>query len=388
MSKILSLPLLVLLASIFALSPFAIDTYLPAIPNIAVELKVNSEWVAITVSLYVFGLALGQLIGGPLSDQIGRRPIMLLGLLTFALGSGLMAIAQSIEWLWLCRMVQALGGGIAIVGVPATIRDHAEGQEAAKLFSLIALIMMLAPSIAPTIGTVLLKYCGWRGIFIALSLFALGVALATVCLMPKAVKQRKTQSMLRGFVLVFVQRNAVGFLLAQAFGYAVLMIFLANASLVYLQQFQVSTELFSMLFLINIVLIAAMNRLNTYLLRTYQPAVLLQAFLSLQLSGITVLVLATLIAPQILWLTIVGFAITLASAGGMMANSSACFLKYFAENAGVASGVLGAVQYGAGALISAAAALLHNDTLWPVVISMLLCSVVALLAARDGAQRL
>ncbi len=164
------------LAAVFAISPFAIDSYLPAMPSMASAMNVDISMLSVTVSLYVLGLAVGQLIGGPLSDKKGRRPVMAVGLGIFAVGSLLITTTIHIESLWLWRFVQAIGGGIAVVGVPATIRDNTTGKESAKLFSLIALIMMIAPSIAPTIGTLFLRMAGWQWIFHLTSVLALSVA--------------------------------------------------------------------------------------------------------------------------------------------------------------------------------------------------------------------
>nr|WP_255484182.1 MFS transporter [Agarivorans sp. B2Z047] len=137
MQQRISKKLIILLASVFAITPYAIDSYLPAIPIIATDFGVNTSLVAITVSIYVFGMALGQLIGGPLSDKYGRKPIMVIGLLIFAVCSVFLAFANNLALFWLWRILQSIGGGIAVVGVPAVIRDNAEGKEAAKLFSLV-----------------------------------------------------------------------------------------------------------------------------------------------------------------------------------------------------------------------------------------------------------
>ncbi len=191
MNKKMSTSLIMLLAAVFAMSPFAIDSYLPAIPAMAADLNIETSMVSVTVSIYVLGMAIGQLFGGPLSDRFGRRPIMVAGLLIFSVGSLLIASAESMEMLWSWRVIQSIGGGIAVVGVPATIRDNAEGKEAARLFSLVALIMMLAPSIAPTVGTIVLKTLGWPSIFIILSAVAVVVAVGAAVVMPKAEKVTK-----------------------------------------------------------------------------------------------------------------------------------------------------------------------------------------------------
>lgn len=380
MNKKMSTSLIMLLAAVFAMSPFAIDSYLPAIPAMAADLNIETSMVSVTVSIYVLGMAIGQLFGGPLSDRFGRRPIMVAGLLIFSVGSLLIASAESMEMLWSWRVIQSIGGGIAVVGVPATIRDNAEGKEAARLFSLVALIMMLAPSIAPTVGTIVLKTLGWPSIFIILSVVAVVVAVGAAVVMPKAEKVTK-QKKSGGYISVIKERRALGYLLAQAFGYAVLMTFITNAPFAYIEHFEVTVELFSGLFIANVVGIVIVNRANSLLLRVYEPAILLKAFLGMQLIGGVTLVGSMIIAPENLWFAVVGFVISIAANGGIMSNSSACFMRFFANSAGVASALLGAVQYGVGAAVSALAAMLSVDTLWPMILAMLVSTLIALTGA-------
>ena len=376
MKKNITTPLIVLFAAIFAISPFAIDSYLPAIPVIADDLNSETSLVAITVSIYIAGLAIGQLIGGPLSDRFGRMPIIVAGLLIFALGSLLLANVQSLEMLWIWRVLQSLGGGIAIVGVPAIIRDNAVGKESARLFSLIMLISMLAPSIAPTVGTVILKTLSWHWIFITLSLFSVAVALTAIFVMPKTMKTKKSAAT-GGYLSVFKERRALGYLFAQGFAYAVLMTFLTNAPFAYLDHFQVTAELFSGLLIANIIVVAVINRINSSLLRKYEPENLLKIFLGIQFMGGIILVGSALIAPDYLWFTVVGFVLSTAANAGIMPNSSTCFMHYFEKNAGVASALMGTVQFGIAAGVSALAALLSVDSLWPMILTMLAANLLA-----------
>ncbi|WP_019615737.1 multidrug effflux MFS transporter [Psychromonas ossibalaenae] len=393
-SKTISKTLILTLATVFAISPFAIDTYLPAMPNMAEAMQVDISMVSVTVSLYILGMALGQLIGGPLSDQKGRRFVMMLGLLIFAVGSVLLTTSTSIEILWLWRFIQAAGGGMAVVGVPAIIRDVSSGKESAKLFSLIALIMMIAPSIAPTVGTLILSMSSWQWIFYFLAVIAVVVIGLVMVFIPARSPQvknitstAKSFSKDSGLRSVFRQKNALGFMFAQAFAYSVMMTFLTNASMIYMKIFGVSAAHFSMLFIANICGLVIINRLNTLLLRWYEPATLLKCFLLLQVSGGLILTASVFIAPDLLYFAVIGFVVSIAANGGIMANASACFLKYYAHNAGSASAVLGAMQYTVGAAISAFAAVISMGNLLPVVLVMLLSSTVALASAVSADKK-
>ena len=379
MKKNISTSLIILFAAIYAISPFAIDSYLPAIPIIANDLHTDISYVAITVSIYIMGLAIGQLIGGPLSDRFGRMPIIVFGLLIFATGSALLANVESLKMLWIWRILQSLGGGIAVVGIPAIIRDNAVGKEAARLFSLIMLISMLAPSIAPTVGTVILKTLNWHWIFILLSVFAVTVAISAIFVMPKTIKNKEKKPS-GGYLSVFKERRALGYLVTQGFAYAVLMTFLTNAPFAYLENFQISAELFSGLLFANIIFVVAVNRINSFLLHRHEPSKLLKRFLGMQLFGGLILVSSIIIAPDNLWFAACGFIIATSSNAGILPNSSACFMYYFEKNAGVASALLGTVQFGIAAAVSALAALLSHDSLWPMISAMLISTLIALIS--------
>ncbi|MDN2662310.1 multidrug effflux MFS transporter [Psychromonas sp. 14N.309.X.WAT.B.A12] len=378
MSKHISTSLLLLLAGISALTPFATDGYLSAIPIMAKDLNTDISMVAVTVSLYIFGLAIGQLVGGPLSDKFGRKSIIVVGLIIFTLGSFAIPYAHSLEMLWTVRMIQALGGGIAVVGVPAIIRDNAQGKDAARLFSLIMLITMLAPSIAPSVGTLILKLSNWGWIFTSLAIVGAIVAVATLLVMPTEIKVKQANKS-GGYLSVFKEKRALGFLLAQGFSFSVLMTFLTNAPFAYIAHFGVSETFFSVLLILNVAGVSIVNRVNTYLLHKYEPNQLLKSFLIVQLTGAVILIVATAFFPESLWLTVLGFVAITATMGGVIPNSSACFMNYFGKNAGVAAATLGATQYMLGAAISALAALLSYDSLWPIVCVMTVATVIAYL---------
>ena len=385
MNKYISTPLLFLLAGISALSPFATDGYLSAIPIIAKDLNTDISMVAITVSLYIFGLAIGQLIGGPLSDRFGRKAIIVLGLVIFSIASFFIPYTHSLEMLWGIRVIQAIGGGIAVVGVPAIIRDNTVGKDSARLFSLIMLITMLAPSIAPSVGTLILKTLNWGWIFTSLAMVGTIVTIAVVVIMPKDIKVKNNVKS-GGYLSVFRERRALGYLVAQGFCFSVLMTFLTNAPFAYIDHFNVGETFFSALLILNVLGVSIVNRVNHYLLNRYEPNQLLKLFLSVQLIGAIVLVIATAFFSDNLWFTVTGFVLITATIGGVIPNASACFMHYFGKNAGFAAATLGATQYILGAVVSAVAAILSHDSLWPIVLVMLTATIIALFGAFYRSQ--
>ncbi len=163
----------ILLAAAVALGPLATDMYLPALPQIGNDFSTGTDQVQLTLSLYMLGFALAQLVCGPLADRFGRKPIMIGGFLLFALASVGCAMATNIETLMLCRFLQALGGSAGPVLGRAAIRDIYTPREAARIMAILASIMALAPAIAPTIGGFLVSGLGWASIFIVPAGYAL-----------------------------------------------------------------------------------------------------------------------------------------------------------------------------------------------------------------------
>lgn len=360
--------------------PFAIDTYIPAIPQIAEELSTKVEYVAMTISLYIFGVAVGQLIGGYLSDKFGRMNIMISGLILFVLCAFYLTTVDTIAQLWVGRIIQSFGAGVAIVGVPAIIRDNAEGREASQLFTLIGFISILGPAIAPVAGTLILLHFSWHAIFIFLG----GYGLLTVVMCKKYIPKEKKweedkpkEPILQGYLKVFKERKALGFLISAALFFSSFFTYLSNASVAYMDYFGVSEKSFTFLFTLNIVFVVIVNRANAYLLKRQQPQKIVRIFQKCQFAGTIFLLCATLFAPQTLWLAVVGFIASACFGGGVGPNLNVLFMEHFPDNAGTASGIYGAFQAIVAAIISAGATYFYNGTLIPMTFVIFICSAIS-----------
>lgn len=163
----------ILLAALVTLSPFAIDTYLIAMPNMAEHFNVHLSTIELTITLYFLGYALGFFFGGPLSDSFGRKPICLTGIALYGIAALLIPISNKLEYILILRIVQAFGGGFINVIPNVFIRDWYNGKQVAKLITIISMIMMIAPLIAPAIGAILVNYFQWQGIFYFLAILSL-----------------------------------------------------------------------------------------------------------------------------------------------------------------------------------------------------------------------
>lgn len=369
-----------LLAMSMALAPLALDTYLPAFPAMAESFGVNVHEISLSISIYIFMLAIGQLVGGPLSDRYGRSVIMLSGLGLFTVTSFLIAQTTSFTALLALRALQAFGGGWVMVCVPAIVRDKLSGVEAAKFFSLIGLIMIVAPAIAPAIGSLLLHLSGWISIFLFLGIY--GIVLAAA-LKLGIFRNRTTAapvvavSAWQRYRSVFATRAAMPFMFLQMLSFSVMMLFVTHSSFIYQEHFGASPAAFSMLFGVNVVMMLIMNLTNRALLKKVTPQTILRAGLTMQGVGIVLLLLVVTLAPT-LWLFVPAMMITIGALGAVGPNIQACFMEYFPQNSGTAAALIGATQFLFAGLVSGLSIVLP-ETLLSIVLCQAACSVVCLM---------
>ena len=223
--------LALLLSIMVAIMPFSTDIYLSSVPQMAVSLHADIHLIEQSLSSFMFGVALGQLMGGSLSDIKGRKIIALIGLSVYLLSSIAIIFVDSAQELLFWRWIQAMGGGMATVTVGATVRDFFHGNAAARMFATIGIITLVAPLGAPMLGTALAALGGWRSIFVFLVFYALVVMICIWQFMPRANMQvqpldsRVFGKIKQNFVLVFRERESLGFMFFQTAGFAAMFVF-------------------------------------------------------------------------------------------------------------------------------------------------------------------
>ncbi len=370
------------MALVVALVPFALDAYLPAFPDIAADLGVSSSEVGLTLSIYVFLLAAGQLVGGPLSDRFGRRPILFAGLAVFIAGSLLVTTASSLELMLAWRALQAFGGGWVAVSVPAIVRDRTSGAETARLFSLIALIMFLAPAAAPSIGSALLALDGWEGIFWFLAGYAVLIGFLLQRFLFRGAGIRATtvpqplHTLVTNYGHVLRHGTAMRLVALQALAFSVTLMYLTHAPFLLQDWLGLGNGGFSAVFAAIVAAMAGVALLNRRLLRRFQPRQILAVSVRLQTVSVLAL-LAALTLPVPRWLIIPALMLIIATMGATSPNVQASVMQYFRELGGTAAAVLGAAQFAGAGLISGASALLVHGEAPRVALSMLACSLLA-----------
>lgn len=370
-----------LLGMTMAIGPLAIDTYLPAFPVIAKSLNVSIHEIALSISVYAFTLAVGQLVAGPLSDRLGRPTIMLTGLSIFALASLMLSDAETNEEFLALRALQAFGGGWISVCVPAIVRDRLSGAEAARFFSLIGLVMILAPAVAPGIGSFILVKFEWPAIFMALSGYAVFVAvmlkLFLFSSLTPPVKTHERINVFQRYKVVLSIRPAMRYMLLQGICFSVMLLFVAHSSFIYQEHFGTGPTEFSMLFAANIVVMMGANLANRRLLKVIPSRQILRWCVLAQGAALLTLIAVMLTAPS-LWLFLPATMVIVGILGAIGPNTQACYMEYFAEHGGTASALMGATQFSLAGLITVLSALLPESVI-AIVLAQGACSLVCVL---------
>tara|TARA_A100001391_G_scaffold44134_1_gene25725 strand:+ start:20284 stop:21450 length:1167 start_codon:yes stop_codon:yes gene_type:complete len=370
MSAISPLRLAILLGGLVALGPLAIDTYLPALPTMANDFGVAVHRVELSVSLYVIGVAAGQWLGGPLSDHFGRKPVAYVGLVVFLLASLAITVCKSVEQLYLLRVVQALGGGATVVIAAASVRDHFNGREAARVLTSVGLVLLIAPLLAPAIGAALLKLAGWQSIFVMLAAYAVVVGLILRFGLPSVTPQVAVEPlrhrMFAAYGRVLRQRKAMGFILANGLAFSAMFTFITDAAFLYIEYFDVGETAFPLYFGANVVTMLTLNRVNVLLLRRYESVTILGVAVTIQCLSAALLLTLTLLGQLTLWTTVPLIMLVAGMAALGIPNAMASFLAYFDKDSGAATGLNGCLQFLLAGLIGTALGMIHDGTPLPM----------------------
>lgn len=371
--------LVVLLAALTSVTPLAIDTYLPSMPEIARFLHVGIEKIEMTISIFLLFFAMGQLIGGILSDRIGRRSTALIGLSLFAAADFALFLTTTLEELYLFRGMQAFAGGLAIVNAPAIVRDLFHGKEAAKIFSTIASITMIAPMVAPALGSLVISYFSWNYVFLFLGIYSSAVFLVLFFYLPETGSKTHTK-IVEAYKRVLTHKEALGYILALSFSFSGMFIFIEKSSFIYMEYFHVNKQLFPFLFGANVLVMIALTRLNIKMVQTQEPKFILSAGMAIQLVAGSVLLLLSF-SPN---LPAVFFAMTIyvGILGIIFGNGIALALEFFKNDSGVANSVIGVTEFTIAGTIGFIASSIHTGTLIPIFAMMAATPLLALFSLR------
>ncbi|MCO7246135.1 multidrug effflux MFS transporter [Halomonas sp. Mc5H-6] len=376
----------ILVAANTALAPFAIDAYLPAMAAIADTINASIHRTELSISVFLFGFALGQLCFGPMSDRLGRKPVLMSGLVVFLCASLMIMTADSLTSLLVWRFVQALGGGACVVNSAAIVRDCFSGREAARVMSTMAMIMMLAPLVAPAVGSLLLHMADWWLIFVFLAVYAgfllwlLGTRLPETRDM--SLPAASPRQVIRNYASVLRHREGMGYICAVAASFAGLFAFVTASPFLYLDYFSLSPGVYPFVFGVNVVMIAGSNRVNIYLLRKRTPQQNLRLGLAVQLIAALGLVTATALNIASLGVVVPLVMLFTGMIGLITPNAISSLLDHFGHISATATALLGGIQFSCGALAGAMVGLFEVEHLWPMVLTMLAAALLGNVGVR------
>ena len=379
--------LVVILGALTAIGPLSIDMYLPAFPAIGSSLDAGASQVQLTLTACLAGLALGQLLAGPISDRLGRRRPLLAGVSCYVAVSVLCALAPSIEALVALRFLQGLSGAAGIVIAQAVVRDLYAGTAAVRVFSSLMLVIGLAPILAPIVGGQMLRATSWHGIFVALAAIAGGVlAMAALGLretLPPARRDRRglrqTLRTLRGLL---GERTFMAFALGSALVFGGMFAYVSSSPFVLQDIYGASPQLYSVMFGANGIGLVAASQVNGRLATRFGPVRLLLFGMSVIASGSAVLLVIFATQAVGLWAVLVSLFVIVSGMGFVLPNATALALADHPEVAGSASALLGVLQFLIGAVTAPLTGIAGGDTAVPLGVLMTTMSAAALLVLR------
>jgi DHA1 family bicyclomycin/chloramphenicol resistance-like MFS transporter len=375
--------LILVLGLLTTLGPLSIDLYLPAFPKIAKALDTDVATIAYSLSSFFIGLAVGQIIYGPLLERFGRKRPIYVGLIIYTLASVGCAWAGSAQVLIFYRFVQALGSCAGLVAARAIVRDLFEGKKMAQVFSSLIMVIAISPIIAPTAGGLLSTYFGWQSAFIVLAVLAVIFLLNAHLVLPETKQPDPNYALNFSDILsnylsilkhpVFLINSLTG-----AVAYAGLYAYISGSPHLYMELLGLSEQQYGWIFaIIAMGLIAATQVNNRILRRTTSERIILRALVAHSIMGIILLgtTLLGITGVAIDTILIFGFLLFI---GFILPNASALSLGPMGHTAGSASALLGALQMIVGAGGSFMVGLFQNNSVLPMAAVMALCAVGSL----------
>ncbi len=376
--------LLPLLATLMAFAPMSIDMYLPSFPSLMQSLKADASSVQLTLSAFLFGFGIAPLFYGPIADRFGRRPTLIVSSALYIGASLACALVNDVDHLIVARFLQALAAGGGPVVVRAIIRDLYDRNDAARMMSVMMVVVGVAPMLAPLIGGYVLVAFGWRAIFAILTGFGLVCLLLSTGVLRETLHQDNRRSLalgsaLGGYWTLLRNRRYMGYVLTSSLLFAGMFAYLSGSPFVFIQVYHVPDQYYGLLFAINVMGMIGTATINSRLVRAHGPQKLLRA-------GIVV-ILVSFCAQLAVGLTgwgglpaLIAALFPMFCAMSLIApNATACALQDFPHMAGTASALSGCLQFGVGAFSGALVGALYDGTALPMIAVIACCALACAL---------
>jgi DHA1 family bicyclomycin/chloramphenicol resistance-like MFS transporter len=381
--------LILMLGGLNTITPFSIDMYLPGFPAIAHDLHTSIGNVALSVSTYFLGFAVGQIMYGPLLDRFGRKRPLYTGMSLYIIATGCCIAFHSIAGLLLFRFVQALTGCVASVAAMAMVRDFFPVKESAKIISFLVLILGASPLLAPTIGSFIVTSWGWQWVFVALAAIVLIMLVLTIFFLPEGHApdmsvSLKPEPIIKGFKEILLKRQFYVYSLAGTFSFAGLFVYVAGSPAIFMEGFHLSATVYGAIFAFLSVGFIGGSQLNHLLSRKWSSEEIFRTAIIVQVCGAMLFFIGVFNSWYGLPGIIVCLFVVLSCCGLTYPNAASIAMAPFSKNAGSASALLGFIQIGIGGIISSGAGLLHFKGSLSTAITMTVSSAIGLIILLAG----
>lgn len=375
----------ILLASIGMLGMVAMDMYLPALPSIAADLHAAPKAAQATVSTFLLGLAFGQLVFGPVSDRVGRRPVILGGVTLFCLATAVCAFSPDVQLLIAARLLQAFGACAGMVVSRAVVRDRYDDREVVHVFSLLSLVFAIPPIAAPLIGGWVLAIADWRWIFGVQALISLAVGAVVFIRLPESRSQATrecalSENALLSYLALLRQPLLVGYLLIGSLSGASLFSYVASASRVLMGEFHISATHFGWVFGVNTIGIAVSAQVNAQLARRVPGKTLLRGAILVALAAGLLLAGCTVAGIGQLWGVLLPLFAVISTLGCTLPNITAAAMSLDRHRSGAIAALLGSSFFGVGSLSAAVTGLIPGRASAAMGLVVAMTATMSLLA--------
>ncbi|KZP66045.1 Bcr/CflA family multidrug efflux transporter [Enterobacter bugandensis] len=378
-----SFKIVFILGLLAMLMPLSIDMYLPALPVISAQFGVPAGSAQMTLSTYILGFALGQLLYGPMADSLGRKPVILGGTLVFAAAAVACALAQSIDQLIIMRFLHGLAAAAASVVINALMRDIYPKEEFSRMMSFVMLVTTIAPLVAPMAGGAVLVWFSWHAIFWILALAALLASAMIFFFIDETLPVERRQKFhirttIGNFASLFRHKRVLSYMLASGFSFAGMFSFLSAGPFVYIELNHVSPQHFGYYFALNIVFLFVLTIINSRFVRRVGALNMFRAGLWIQFV-MTVWLVVSAFLDVGFWALVIGVAAFVGCVSMISSNAMAVILDEFPHMAGTASSLAGTFRFGIGAIVGALLSMATFTTAWPMLWAMAFCATSSVL---------
>ncbi|MEE1617445.1 multidrug effflux MFS transporter [Brachybacterium sp. J153] len=387
---------IVVLTTLSAIGPLATDMYIPAFPDVADDLGTTATRMQLTITAFFLGTATGQVVAGPLSDRLGRRTPLLIGIVLCLLASIGCALADSAELLMAMRVLQGIGGGFGMVLGRAVLIDMTDGPELFRIMNLMQGIGGIAPIVAPLLGGLILLVGQWREIFLIIAAMSLISLLGTIFLIPESLPpSRRHAGGFRTFLhncrVLLGRRQFVAYLLVNAFSAFAVMAYVSASSFVVQEMLGFSSTAYSISFAINSAGMMAGSLLSARLTRTIHPRSIIRVGLIIVIIASSVLLIGSLFLGSPAWIVLPAFFFTVAPQGLILGNGGALASDQAREFAGTGSAMLGLGFSFSASIAAPLVGLAGTHSSLPMALAILLGALVSsaffVAAGRGGGAR-